>query len=79
MLHGFDRGRLVLLNGEVMPHRIVMPVGEAIAAFGSPKPVSNGWFNHRASKPATLRMQAQSHPQTALRSPTQEGENRDHQ
>jgi len=53
MLHGFDRGRLVLLNGEVAPHRVVISVSEAIAAFGSAKPASGGWFGHRTSKPAS--------------------------
>ena len=75
MLHGFDRGRLVLLNGQVAPHRIVMPAGEAIAAFGSAKPVSGGWFDRRASKPMTPRPQLPSHLQTQLYNPTPEGEN----
>ena len=79
MLHGFDRGRLVLVDGEIVPYRVVIPVSEAIAAFGNPKPVSSGWFNHRASKSAIPRTQTLSHPRTASRSSTQEGENRDHQ
>ena len=68
MLHGFDRGRLVLLNGGVVPYRIVIPASEAIAAFGSAKSIAGGWFSHRTSK---------SFRQTRPYEPTQEGENHD--
>jgi len=79
ILHGFDHGRLVLLNGEIVAHRVVIPVGEAIAAFGSPKPVSGDWFGRRASKSATAKMQVQMHPHTNPHNATREGENHGHQ
>lgn len=75
MLHGFDRGRLVLLNGEAVPHRIVIPVSEAIAAFGSAKPASGGWFGHRTSKLASPPMPIQPQPSIQSRSRAYKGEN----
>ena len=47
MLHGFAKGRLVMRNGQVCPDRIVIPVSEAVAGFGRPKPVALGWFGSR--------------------------------
>ena len=47
MLHGFAKGRLVMRDGQVCPDRIVIPVSEAVAAFGRPKPVALGWFGSR--------------------------------
>lgn len=79
MLHGFDRGRLVLLNGEAVPHRIVIPVSEPIAAFGSAKPVSGDWFGHRTSKPASPRMPIQPQQPIKSPSPAYKGDNHDQQ
>jgi hypothetical protein len=44
MLHGYETGRLVLDDGQIRPARIVIPVSEAAAAFGKPKPVAGGWL-----------------------------------
>src|ERR1700712_5278911 len=79
MLHGFDHGRLVLLNGEIVAHRVVIPVSEATAAFGTSKPVSGDWFGRRASKPTAPRAQVPSHGQPGPYKPTQEGENHERQ
>lgn len=48
MLHGFAKGRLVVRDGRVCPDRVVIPVSEAVAAFGRPKPVALGWFGSRS-------------------------------
>ena len=79
MLHGFDHGRLVLLNGEIVAHCVVIPISEAIAAFGSAKPVSSDWFGRRAGKPATPRGQVPSFGQPEPYRPTHEGENHERQ
>ena len=47
MLHGFAKGRLVMRDGRVCADRIVIPVSEAVAAFGRPKLVALGWFGSR--------------------------------
>jgi hypothetical protein len=44
MLHGFNRGRLVLLNGTVQPAHIVISVAEATAVGWGRKPVARGWL-----------------------------------
>jgi hypothetical protein len=49
MLHGYETGRLVADGGQIRPARIVIPVSEAAAAFGKPKPVSGGWLSATAS------------------------------
>ena len=43
-LHGFERGRLILADGQVRPARITISVSEATVAFGAPKPRAQGWF-----------------------------------
>ena len=47
MLHGFAKGRLVMRDGRVCADRIVIPVSEAVAALGRPKPIALGWFGSR--------------------------------
>jgi hypothetical protein len=49
MLHGFETGRLVFDDGQIRPARTVIPVGEAVAAFGKSKPVSGGWLSASTS------------------------------
>lgn len=44
MLHGFKVGQLILVNGAVQHARVTIPVAEAAAAFGAPKPRAQGWF-----------------------------------
>lgn len=44
MLHGFDTGRLVVVDGEVRPARLTIRPGEAVAAFGPTKPAAPGWL-----------------------------------
>ena len=44
MLHGFNRGRLVLVNGTVQPAHIVISVAEATAVGWGRKPVARGWL-----------------------------------
>jgi len=50
MLHGFRTGRLILNNGQVCPTWLTIPAGEALTAFGRPKPVGGGCFGKRASQ-----------------------------
>ena len=49
LLHGFSKGRLLIEDGQVRPAAVAIPVSQAIAAFGPPKPVAGGWFGKRAS------------------------------
>lgn len=51
MLHGFEVERLVMVDGIIRPAQIVIACSEATAAFGPPKPRTQGWFTASASKP----------------------------
>ncbi len=48
MLHGFDRGRLVVTDGTVTPARVVISVAEATALECGRKPVAHGWLGRPA-------------------------------
>jgi hypothetical protein len=50
MLHGFGRGRLVVVDGKVQPARITMPVREAIDSPETKKPLAGGWLGKRTPK-----------------------------
>jgi hypothetical protein len=44
MLHGFSRGRLLLVDGVIQPARIVISVAEAAAVGWGRKPAARGWL-----------------------------------
>ncbi len=47
LLHGFQTGRYVIENGRLRPASIVIPVSQAVAAFGPGKPLAGAWFGKR--------------------------------
>ena len=51
LLHGFGGGRLVIEDGRVRPVAVVIPVSEAVAAFGPSKPLAGAWFGKRVHGP----------------------------
>ena len=51
LLHGFGGGRLVIEDGRVRPVAVVIPVSEAVAAFGLSKPLAGAWFGKRVHGP----------------------------
>ena len=44
MLHGFDKGRLILKAGKIESARVTISTAEATAAFGPSKPRAQGWL-----------------------------------
>lgn len=44
LLHGLATGRLAVADGTLHAARPVIPVAEAVAAFGPAKPVARGWL-----------------------------------
>ena len=79
MLHSFDRGRLVLLNGQVVPDRIVIPVSEAVTAFENPKPVSGGWLGQSPGKPRAPGVELKTYQPTSSQNHSKDnGENHDY-
>jgi hypothetical protein len=44
MLHRFDMGRLIIVEGRVQPARIAISVGEATDVAPGRKPVARGWL-----------------------------------
>ncbi len=55
LLHGFETGRMVIDDGRARPAAVTIPVSQAVAAFGPPKPVSGGWLGRRAPGPQHVR------------------------
>jgi len=51
LLHGFGRGRTIIDEGRLHPAVVTIPVGEAVAAFGSTKPLAGAWFGKRVHGP----------------------------
>lgn len=51
LLHGFGKGRLLIEDGRIRPTAVVIPVSEAVAAFGPSKPAAAGWFGKRVQRP----------------------------
>jgi len=47
LLHGFGKGRCVIDQGTFRPAVVTIPVSEAVAAFGPPKPVASAWLGKR--------------------------------
>ena len=43
-LHALATGRLVIADGTLQSVRAVIPVSEAVAAFGPAKPLAHGWL-----------------------------------
>jgi hypothetical protein len=48
MLHGFSRGRLLLVDGAIKPARMVISVAEATAIGWGRKPAARGWLDSPA-------------------------------
>lgn len=48
MLHGFTRGRLVMVDGTIQPARVVISAAEATAVGWGRKPVARGWLGSPA-------------------------------
>ena len=48
MLHGFDSGRLRIVEGQVQPAKVVISVAEAMDMPTAAKPVAGGWLGKRA-------------------------------
>ncbi len=51
LLHGFGKGRYLIEDGRVRPAAVVIPVSQAVAAFGPPKPLAGAWFGKRVPGP----------------------------
>ncbi len=47
LLHGFEAGRHLIEDGRLRPASVVIPVSQAVVAFGPPKPASRAWFGKR--------------------------------
>ncbi len=47
LLHGFVTGRYRIEDGTVQPTAVVIPVSQAVAAFGPAKPIAAAWFGRR--------------------------------
>jgi len=50
MLHGFGKGRLIIVDGKVQPARITISVHEAIDTPETKKPLAGGWLGKRANQ-----------------------------
>ena len=48
VLHGFDRGRLIIVDGTIRPARVAISVAEATALEGRRNPVACGLFGRPA-------------------------------
>jgi len=47
LLHGFDRGHTIVEDGRLRPAVIMIPVSQAVAAFGPAKPLARAWLGKR--------------------------------